>query len=192
MRQANYKRMLAYSSVEHMGVLAIGCGLGQAATYGAILHLLGASLCKAMLFLVAGNVLLEYRSKRITDVSGLLRRLPASGALLLAGILVLTGAPPFPLFLSELALLRGALQAGQPWVGASLVLLQVVVFIGLGVRLVAMVQGGPGGAGARPRESVWLIAPPAALLAVALAVGVVPAVHDVLQAAAATLGGSRP
>jgi len=192
LRQTNYKRMLAYSSIEHMGILAIGCGLGHAATYGALLHMLGSSLCKALLFLVAGTILIEYRSKRIADVTGLLRRLPVSGGLLLAGFFVLVGAPPFPVFFSQLAILRGAFQAGQPWVAIGMVALQLVAFIGLGVRIVSMVQGESTAVGPRPRESVWLHASPVALLLVALMVGLAPSIQGVLATAAATLGGTTP
>jgi hydrogenase-4 component F len=196
LRQRNYKRMLAYSSIEHMGILAVGCGLGHAATYGALLHLLGSSLCKALLFLTAGNVLIEYRSKRISDVTGLLKRLPVSATFCLVGILALTGAPPFPMFFSELAILRGALQAGQPWVAAAMVLLQIVAFVGLGVRAIAMAQGEPEPRGENAGESTWLVAPPAALLLAALGLGVglcfVPGIQSLLQSAAGTLGGSAP
>ena len=185
LRQRNYKRMLAYSSVEHMGILTVGIGLGQAAGFGALLHMLGAALAKALLFLVAGNVLIEYRSKRIGDVTGLLERLPISGALLVAGFFVLAGAPPFPLFFSELAILRGAIQAGAPWVAAGLV---------LGVRIVSMVQGETAPGGSRASESALLLAPPVVLLVVALALGLglIPSLQSVLLAAAATLGGSAP
>jgi hydrogenase-4 component F len=192
LRQRNYKRMLAYSSIEHMGILALGCGLGHAAGFGALLHMLGSALCKALLFLVAGNVLIEYRSKRVDEVTGMLRRIPGSGLLLLAGFLVLTGAPPFPLFFSELAILRGALQAGHPWVAIALVALQLVAFVALGVRIVAMVQGTGSDGAPRARESGWLLAPPAGLLAAALALGLMPAVQSVLAAAATTLAGSMP
>ena len=193
LRQRNYKRMLAYSSVEHMGILAVGCGLGQAATFGALLHMLGSSLCKASLFFVAGNVLIEYRSKRIDDVSGLVRRLPVSGTLLVLGFLALSGAPPFAPFLSELAILRGAVQAGQPWVAAAFVVLQIIAFIALATRIVAMAQGGPETV-KRRNEPAWLLLPPAGLLVLVLALGVYLAapLQQVLAAAAATLGGSAP
>ena len=193
LRQRNYKRMLAYSSIEHMGILAVGCGLGHAATFGALFHMLGSSLCKALLFFVAGNVLVEFRSKRIAEVSGLVGRLPVSGALLVLGFLALSGTPPFALFVSELALLRGALEAGQPWVAAALVALQVIVFVAIATRIVAMAQGGAEPV-ARSRESAWLVLPPAGLLVLVLGLGVylAPGLQRALVAAASTLGGSAP
>ena len=193
LRQSNYKRMLAYSSVEHMGILAVGCGLGQAGTFGALLHLLGSSLCKALLFFVAGNLLIEYRSKQIAEVTGVVRRLPVSGVLLVLGFLALAGVPPFAPFLSELAILRGAVQSGQPWVAVAFVALQVIVFVALSTRVIAMAQGGTPAVGPR-RESAWLVLPPAGLLLLVLALGVYLAapLQQVLAAAAVTLGGSAP
>ena len=192
LRQRDYKRMLAFSSIENMGILTLGCGLGHAAAYGALLYLLGSSLCKALLFLVAGNILIEYHSKRIADVTGLLQRLPVSGTLLILGFFALAGAPPFPVFFGELGILRGAFQAGQPWVAGSLLLLQLVAFIGMGVPIISMVQGESVAPARRSTESVWLLAPPASLLLIALVVGLTPAVQRVLLAAATTLGGTAP
>src|SRR5229473_6299438 len=83
--QSDYKRMLAYSSVEHMGILALAIGLGGAATFGAMLHAVNHSLTKAALFLVAGNILAAYGTKSTTEVSGVIRVLPASGLLWIAG-----------------------------------------------------------------------------------------------------------
>jgi hydrogenase-4 component F len=193
LRQINYKRMLAYSSIEHMGILAVGCGLGQAATFGALLHMLGSSLCKALLFFVAGNMLVEYRTKRIPEISGLVRRLPVSGTLLVLGFLAMVGMPPFAPFVSELALLSGAMQVGQPWVAVALVMLQMIAFIALATRIIAMAQGGAETV-TRQRESAWLVLPPAGLLVLVLGLGVylTLGLQEALVAAANTLGGSAP
>ena len=77
--QADFKRMLAYSSVEHMGILSLGIGIGGAATFGAMLHAVNHSLTKAMLFLAAGNILALYRTKSTTRVRGVLRTLAGHG-----------------------------------------------------------------------------------------------------------------
>jgi hydrogenase-4 component F len=87
-RQGDYKRMLAYSSVEHMGILVLGIAIGGAGTFGALLHLLNNGLSKGVLFLSAGNIHRAFGSKRISEVSGALRLLPASGSLFLAGFRV--------------------------------------------------------------------------------------------------------
>jgi hydrogenase-4 component F len=109
--QTDYKRLLAYSSVEHMGVMAFGMGVG--ATSAVLLHAINHSLAKGALFLVAGNILAAFRSKGIKDVRGVLRSLPFSGVLWISGFLAITGAPPFGLFISELMILKAALAAGS-------------------------------------------------------------------------------
>ncbi len=100
--QADYKRMLAYSSVEHMGILALGVGIGGAAGFGAMLHAVNHSVTKAMLFFVAGNILAAYKTQEYRRTcAGVLRVLPISGVLWLAGFLAITGSPPFGTFLSD-------------------------------------------------------------------------------------------
>jgi hydrogenase-4 component F len=189
--QSDYKRMLAYSSVEHMGVLALGVGLGGAATFGAMLHALNHSLAKAMLFLVAGNILAAYRTKTASEVRGVLRVLPASGALWVAGLFAITGSPPFGPFLSELTILKGALDQGRVAVAAAYVALLAVVFVGMSATVLRMAQGTPEDGRQGPgHEPVLGVAPAAALGAAVLLLGlyVPPALRDVLREAARTLG----
>ncbi len=195
LRQGNYKRMLAYSSVEHMGILSVGAGLAGLAAFGALLHLLAASLTKALLFMVAGNVLLATGSKRTREITGLARRLPVSAALLVAGLLAISGSPPFGPFLSELTLLTGAVRAGATATVVTLLVLQASIFISMGSAVLGMVLGPrPAEAAAVPRESAWLVAPPALLLAVVLALGLwLPAgLREALAAATAGIGGVAP
>ena len=192
-RQWNYKRMLAYSSVEHMGILAVGCGLGQGAVFGALLHMIGSSLCKAVLFFVSGVAQSEYGSKRIADVSGMVRRLPVTGTLFVLGFFALSGFPPSAPFVSELTILGGAVAGNRTWVAVALVAIQALVFVGIVGRVVAMAQGG-GGEAMRRRESPWLVLPPAGLLLVVVVLGIylAPPFRHVLGAAAETLGGTAP
>src|SRR5437879_11207071 len=84
-RQRDFKRMLAYSSVEHMGILILGIGIGGMAVYGALLHLVNNGLTKGVMFLSAGNIHRAYGSKFTDDVRGAMQRVPLSGALLLPG-----------------------------------------------------------------------------------------------------------
>src|SRR5260370_9221057 len=126
--QVDYKRMLAYSSVEHMGILAVGVGLGGAGLFGAMLHVINHSLTKVMLFMVAGNLLAVYHSKTARNVSGALQVLPISGLLWVLGFLAITGSPPFGPFLSEFTILKAALDQGRSFVAiAYLVLLAIIV-----------------------------------------------------------------
>jgi hydrogenase-4 component F len=142
-RQRDFKRMLAYSSVEHMGILVLGVGIGGPAVYGALLHLINNGLTKGVLFLSAGNIHRAYGSKVTDNVSGAMKRLPVSGALFLAGFLAITGSPPFGPFVSEFTIVNAAVGSGQ-FVAAGLFLLLLgVVFIGMGATVLAVVQGQP-------------------------------------------------
>lgn len=142
-RQKDFKRMLAYSSVEHMGILVLGVGIGGVACFGALLHMLNNALTKGVLFLAAGNIHRVYASKKTDEVSGALRRLPASGGLLLLGFFAVTGSPPFGPFFSEFTILRGAIGLGRFGVAALFLALLVVVFLGMGSTVLAVVQGEP-------------------------------------------------
>jgi hydrogenase-4 component F len=190
LRQADYKRMLAYSSVEHMGILALGVGLGGGAVFGAMLHAVNHSLTKAMLFLVAGNILTAYHTKSTRDVRGVMRALPVSGALWVAGFLAITGTPPFGPFLSEFTIFRAALDQGQVAVAVTYLALLGVIFVGMAGVVLRMSQGAP--SSTAPLREPWAaIAPPAVLAAAVLLLGLyIPApLRSVLQEAARVLGG---
>jgi hydrogenase-4 component F len=142
-RQRDFKRMLAYSSVEHMGILVLGIGIGGAAVFGALLHLVNNGLTKGVLFLSSGNIHRAYDSKFTDDVRGALRRVPLSGALFLGGFIAITGSPPFGPFVSEFTIVNAAFASGQFAVAAGFLTLLGVVFLGIGSTVLAVVQGEP-------------------------------------------------
>jgi hydrogenase-4 component F len=142
-RQRDFKRMLAYSSVEHMGILVLGIGIGGLAAFGSLLHLVANGLTKGVMFLSAGNIHRAYGSKSTEDVTGAIRRLPLSGSLFLAGFLAITGSPPGAPFLSEFTILNGALGNGEFLVAGLYLLLLATVFIGMGATVLKVVQGTP-------------------------------------------------
>jgi hydrogenase-4 component F len=172
-RQGDYKRMLAYSSVEHMGILVLGIAIGGAGTFGALLHLINNGLSKGVLFLSAGNIHRAYGSKRTAEVSGALSVLPASAALFLAGFFAITGTPPFGPFVSEFTILSAMMHAERWAVAAAFLGLLVVVFVGMGSTVLAVVQGEPPERSeVTPYRDGWLgVAPIAALLALVLGLG---------------------
>ncbi len=130
-RNRNYKRVLAYSSVEHLGIVALGVGLGGVALLGALLHLLFNSLGKAALFFMAGNIHRRYGSREIEPIKDLMRRLPWSGLVWALAFLYIVGTPPFGIFLSELFVLQGMVHAAN-WLLLSLFLsLLMLIFIGM-------------------------------------------------------------
>jgi hydrogenase-4 component F len=190
--QRDYKRMLAYSSVEHMGILALGIGLGAAGAFGGILHAVNHAITKAMLFLVAGNVLTAYRSKSADDVRGMLRVLPASGVLWVAGLFAITGSPPFGCFLSEFVVLKAALDHGRPWVAIAYLAFLAVVFVGMATTMLGMAQGRAAerATGPAAAESALGLGPPGALAALALVLGVwvPPSLRTLIDEAARVLG----
>lgn len=142
-RQPDIKRLLAYSSVEHMGLLAIGIGIGKLATFAAMLHLINNTLTKGGLFLAAGNIQRAFGSKNLSEVRGALIALPVSGALFLAGFLAITGSPPFGPFISEFTLLRGIFGGGHWQIGVVVLVLLAIVFIGMGATVLTATQGEP-------------------------------------------------
>jgi hydrogenase-4 component F len=192
-RQRDYKRMLAYSSVEHMGILILGIGIGGAAIFGALLHLVANSLTKGAMFLSAGNIHRAFESKSTDVVRGSIHRVPASGALFLGGFFAVTGSPPFAIFLSELTILRAAFATGRPVIGALFLVMLIVIFIGMGATVLSVVQGTPADSGQRNgfRDRFSTVAPVAAFLALALLLGVYipPPLETLLREAAAYLGG---
>lgn len=188
-RQNDYKRMLAYSSIEHMGILALGFGVGGAGVAGALFHCAYHSLSKASMFMVAGNVLATYKSKSAAQVSGLVRVLPWTGALWVAGFLAVSGSPPFATFMSEFAILRGAMETKSPWVPGAFILFILIAFMGMATMAIQMAQGpAPQVPGGVRRDSWRAVLPPAALIAAALVLGLwtPPAMRAAVQSLAQT------
>ena len=194
-RQQDFKRMLAYSSVEHMGILVLGMGIGGAAVFGVLLHLVNNGLTKGVLFLSAGNIHRAYDSKLTTHVSGALRRVPVSGALFLAGFFAITGSPPFGVFLSEFIILRAAIDSDQFLIAGLFLAMLFVVFVGMGATVLSVVQGEPP-KDLRPNayhDSFLMVGPAIACLALVLLLGlyIPPPINGLLQDAANFLDG-RP
>jgi hydrogenase-4 component F len=171
--QTDYKRLLAYSSVEHMGIMAFGMGVG--ATSAVLLHALNHSLAKAALFLVAGNILAAFRSKSIKDVGGVFRLIPFSGVLWMAGFLAITGVPPFGLFISELMILKAALAAGSFAAAFGYLAALAIAFAAIAWGLLQMTYGRREIATVRQepvRESFLSVAVPMALTCGVLVFGI--------------------
>lgn len=196
--QADVKRLLAYSSVEHMGLLVLGLGVGGVGAYGSVLHVVNNGLAKGSLFLVAGNLVLAARSSASADLRGMLGVRPASAVLLLAGLFAVTGSPPFGLFVSEISIVSGAVRANEPWIAVIMVALLVIIFVGIAGMMLEIAYGRAPAESEngtrRSKESLWLLAGPAALALVVLTLGLyIPTpLRTALARAAVTLGGSAP
>lgn len=147
--QRDFKRMLAYSSIEHMGILVLGVGLGGIGGFASFLHMLNNGLTKGVLFLAAANIHRAFDSKSVDDVRGAMRRVPLSGTLFLLGFFAITGSPPFGPFVSEFLIVSSAFAADRFLVGAALLALLLIVFTGMGRTVLAVVQGAPSPEAAR-------------------------------------------
>jgi hydrogenase-4 component F len=172
-RQRDIKRMLAYSSVEHMGILAIGLSIGKLAAYGAMFHVLNNALTKGAMFMCAGNIHRYFGSKRMCETQGAISVLPWSAGIFLAGFLAITGSPPFAPFMSEFAILRGIFAGGHFTLGITFIVLLTIIFIGMSTSVLtvalgpAMEEQPPEWAG----ETFLTVISPLLLLAVILALG---------------------
>ena len=130
--QVNYKRLLAYSSIEHMGIISLGMGIGgPAGIYGALLHIMNHALAKPLMFFVSGRIQANYGSTRIENVNGVLSSMPLLGTLTFIGVLSLTGTPPLNIFISEFTILKAAVDSGLWLIAVLFLLLAVLVFYGM-------------------------------------------------------------
>jgi hydrogenase-4 component F len=173
------------------------------------LHAVNHSLTKGMLFLVAGNTLAHFHSKSTRDVRGTLRVLPVTGLLWIAGLLAITGCPPFGTFLSEFAVLKGILDAGRWGIAVFYLAALGIVFAGMSAVILPLVYGKPDPDGTPPaeeahaagepdekpserlvREPWWSLLPPVVLGLAVLILGVYlpPALSDLLHRAARVVG----
>jgi len=138
--QKNYKRLLAYSSIEHAGLLALGFGFGGIGVFAALLHMLYHALGKTLIFFAAGNIFLKYSSTKIRHVSGVVRTLPVTAVVLFAAFIALLGLPPFGIFMTEVLLLSAGMEQ-YPYVVAVVLLSLAIVFFGFFKHLTTLLFG---------------------------------------------------
>ncbi|MCG6551148.1 MAG: hypothetical protein L7F77_02375 [Candidatus Magnetominusculus sp. LBB02] len=194
-RAQNFKRKLAYSTIEHMGILSIGMGLGGAAVYAAMLHTLCSSLAKHSLFLTSGNFLHAYGTVNVKEIRGGLDRIPQSSWLLVTGTLALLGFPPGALFITEFSMLRQMAAAGR-WVTLLMFALFLTVIIyGLVSAVMRMAFSTPmrgGAAHDKHHEPILCVAPQWVFVVAAALLGIhIPErLNTILHQAAAVLGGN--
>lgn len=198
LRQRDYTRMLAYSSVEHMGIMAIGAAIGGPLALAAVLlHVLGHGLAKASLFVVAGRIHAVEGTSAVADVRALLARHPRLAVPFVAGLAALLGFPPFALFFSEVTIVLAGWRSGLGWAMGAVVALLLVIFAGLvraggamvlGSRADGTADGTDDGAGSGGRGP--LVPLVLALSATATVGFLAVPVGQVLERAAASLGVS--
>ncbi len=129
LKQTEYKRLLAYSSIENMGIIAFGTGIGGIGAYGAVLCLIHHSLIKSSLFLSSGNILLGYGSRMIEGTGRIAKRMPKTFVAFFGGFAGISGFPPFGIFLGELFIIIGAFRSGHH-VAVGLFILSICAIFG--------------------------------------------------------------
>jgi hydrogenase-4 component F len=139
--QTHFKRLLAFSSIEHMGLACLGLALGPLGVFAALLHLTGHALAKSAAFLLSGRVLERFGSGAISGAQGLLETAPHTAVLFAAGIFALGGLPPFGLFVSEILIVKAVWAAGHPVLTFAVLALLLVAFGSLLVQLHRMLFG---------------------------------------------------
>lgn len=183
----DFKRMFAYSSVEHMGILLVALGLGPLGVYACMYQLLSHGLAKSLAFYGAGSTLAATGTRDIAGVSGLVRTAPTAAASLMVGSLAVTGAPPFALFLSELSVLRSAVAGDQWLVLALLLLFLAVAFLAIMRHTNRMVFGQPSSAGGRTPASMTVATALAVVPVLVLGVYLPAPLHHLFALAAASV-----
>lgn len=146
--QKDMKRMLAYSSVEHMGIISLAMGFGGfIGIYGALLHIINHAIAKPLMFFASGTISQKYETKAMSDIKGIIKIMPVTGVLFLIGGLAIVGMPPFNIFVSEFMILSSGFAGGQFIASALVVAFFVVIFAGFMRHLIRMVFGQPKASG---------------------------------------------
>ena len=194
--QVDFKRLLAYSSVENMGILVLGIGIGGRAVPFALFHMAANALLKGVLFLSAGNIHRSYASKQLPHVTGAIRRTPVSAALFLLGFLAITGLPPFMPFISEFNIAATALTTGHLAAGVAFLVLLGGIFLTMSDTVMQVVFGVPSPQRVRTpyKDTAATTAPLILALGLALVLGLwLPRpLRAMLGSAAATVEGAVP
>jgi hydrogenase-4 component F len=171
----DFKRMLAYSSVEHMGILSVGAALGGVGLWAAFFHVWNNSMTKGALFLSAGNIRRAAGARTTDEVSGMSIITPRSAALFVAGLFAVTACPPFGPFFSELLIVKTTFADGHGFGAAFFLGCLLLAFLGLTRVVFGIVYGRPRRAarelGQQFKETLALTIPPLVLLGVALWLG---------------------
>jgi hydrogenase-4 component F len=190
--QGDVKRFLAYSSVEHMGILAIGVSFGAPiALAGVLLHVLAHAAAKGNAFMGAGVLVRKFGTKNIAAINGGLDLLPWSGPLLLTAVLALAAMPPFGTFRSEFLIVAGGFSAPRNVAAAVLIVAVTLAFLGFSLAANRMLVSPPATRLPRGEPSAWMVVPVVAGLGALVLLGVHPPAHltELLARGAAELRG---
>jgi hydrogenase-4 component F len=185
----NVKRLIAYASINHAGVIAIGLAIGKSASYGLLLYVISNAFIKAILFLTVGKIKAHYKTKDTKAISGLLKDLPYSGVFLMVGTFALLGFPPFGSFLGELLILSELVSSGHMFVFAAFCVLITMTFVATGRTIFPMIWGEPKQRPSWPRQTFLSASPKLFFLVALVGLGIYipPVVNGLIQDVAATV-----
>jgi hydrogenase-4 component F len=191
LNQSDYKRMLAYSSVENMGIIAFGVGIGGLALYGAMLHLIHHSLIKSSLFLSAGNIVLGYGTKLVNRTGNMARLFPKTFGTFFAGFAGISGFPPFGIFISELLIIIGAFRSGR-YVSASIFIFSLILIFAGASRIVMRMSFASSDQEVLVEEKMLRVVPSFVLLltSLALCVWLPDQLYQTIMNAISVIGGT--
>jgi len=193
--QRDIKRLLAYSSVEHMGILAVGVSFGApVALAGVLLHVLAHAAAKGNAFMGAGVFRAKFGTKEVSAIRGGLDILPWSGPLFLLAIFALSALPPSGIFRSEFQIVAGGLSSRNYAAAAVLIIAVTVAFFGLSTAATGMLfTPAPRGQPTRGEPSAWMVVPVVAGAAALLLLGLHPPgeLTGLIARAVTQLGGTR-
>jgi hydrogenase-4 component F len=151
--QHDLKRLLAYSSVEHLGIITLGVGLGGAGIFVALFHMLNHSVCKSLAFFSAGRLGQFYGTQDMSRMTRVLRVSPLWGLGIVGGLLALIGVAPFSIFLSEFLLMKAAVDHRAYAILAIFLAGSCIVFVGALRHAIGMAWGGEESRGPAPKGS---------------------------------------
>jgi hydrogenase-4 component F len=192
--QRNFRRLLAYSSIDHAGIMVAALGFGgKLGALGAVLHMVFHAVAKPLLFFCAGNVQQHYGTPYLRKVSGVINIVPWTGGLFLLGTFAVIGVPPFSLFQSEFMTLSAGFAAGRVWPAALFIVGIVTIFAGFLSHMSKLNLGQPAPGAIRGAECPWklgamlLVAVPVIALGLAL-----PApLYELMRRAAQMIGDAQ-
>lgn len=171
----DYKRMLAYSSVEHMGILSFAVSLGPIGMWASLFHVWSNALTKGTLFLSASTIRRNAGTRTVDDTAGMALMAPRSSILFVTGLFAITACPPFAPFFSEITVLRSALEYGHPWAAAGFLGCLFLAFLGMSRVVFAIIDARPKRSALktarRKPEGIGVLLPPLILILMSLWLG---------------------
>jgi len=187
-----YRRLIAYASLNHGGVIAVGLGLGQTAAYGVLIYVVSNAIIKAILFLTAGKIRAVYATEDVGEVTGLLKDLPYTGVFFMMGTFALLGFPPFGSFLGELIIMRELIRVDQFLVFGGLCTTLTATFVATGRSVFPMIWGDSRRTTAVPRAPMGSLIPKLVFVVFLVAMGIhLPApISALFRQVASNLGGA--